>query len=57
MKKIEEVKNGNKLVKALELEFGTRRKYGDYYYVQHNWPEETCFMKWLVLLAEKKLQV
>lgn len=43
MKKIEEIKNGNQLVKVLKLELGTRHKYGDYYYVQHNWPEETNF--------------
>ena len=43
MIQIKEVKNGNKLVKVLELEFGTKEKCGDYYYVQYNWPEKTFF--------------
>ena len=43
MTQIEEIKNGNKLVKALQLEFATREKYGAYYYVQYNWPEKTFF--------------
>lgn len=43
MIQIEEIKNGNKLVKALRLEFATREKYGAYYYVQYNWPEKTFF--------------